>query len=80
MAEETARANLAQSTSAEHSTRARMLCPQCGSAALYRMYRNGFMQTRIYPFLGYYPWGCKRCGVQMMLRKRRLHKARQSAS
>ena len=32
---------------------------------------RGFMQEKIYPLFGYYPWRCKICRVHVMLRKRK---------
>ena len=45
-------------------------CRRCGSDGVYRAHRKGFMQERIYPLFGYYPWECKRCRGQVLLRKR----------
>jgi len=53
-----------------------VVCRFCGSPQIYRLYREGFLQNRIYPFFGYYPWRCKDCSSPMMLRKRRKLKQR----
>lgn len=36
-------------------------CPDCGSRHLRRLPRQGFLQTKILPFFGYYPWECAMC-------------------
>lgn len=46
-------------------------CQRCGSGRVRRIYREGFLQTNIYPLLGYYPWRCNQCGQVVMLHKRR---------
>lgn len=48
-----------------------VFCKKCGSDRVFRVYRNGFMQERIYPHFGYYPWRCMSCGDHVMLRKRK---------
>ncbi len=48
-----------------------VICRFCGSDRVYRLYREGFLQTRIYPLLGFYPWRCKTCATSMMLHKRK---------
>ncbi len=48
-----------------------VFCKKCGSGRVYRVYREGFMQERIYPHFGYYPWLCRDCGDHAMLRKRK---------
>jgi len=47
-------------------------CDECSSDEVYRIFRKGFLQERIYPLLGFYPWRCKRCGLRLMLRDREL--------
>ncbi len=47
-----------------------IFCRKCGSGRVFRVYRKGFMQERIYPHFGYYPWRCMSCGDHVMLRKR----------
>jgi len=57
-----------------------VFCPVCGADQLYRMARVGFMRRHVFPLFGYYPWQCKECGGEAMLRKRnrrhRKHRAR----
>lgn len=49
-----------------------MHCDDCGGDEVYRIFRKGFFQQKIYPLLGFYPWRCKKCGLRLMLRKREL--------
>jgi hypothetical protein len=46
-------------------------CKHCGSERLFRIFREGYLQEKIYPIFGYYPWRCKACKRYMMLRKRK---------
>jgi uncharacterized Zn finger protein len=45
-------------------------CPMCTSGKVHRVVRDGYLQKRVYPLFGYYPWRCRACGSGMMLRKR----------
>lgn len=45
-------------------------CPQCGERALYRRERRGFLQRRVFPRLGFYPWHCISCRKSTLLRLR----------
>ena len=47
-----------------------MLCPKCNYKHMYRVEREGFMQTKVYPLLGYYPWECSQCRTPFILRAR----------
>ena len=49
----------------------RISCKQCGSNQVFRVFREGYLQEKIYPIFGFYPWKCKACGRGMMLRKRK---------
>ncbi len=49
-------------------------CLKCGRGKVRRVYREGFLQTTIFPLFGYYPWRCSRCGHVVMLHKR--HRAK----
>ena len=55
-----------------NSANERVLCDECGSDKVHRIFRKGFLQKRIYPLFGFYPWRCKGCGLCLMLRKREL--------
>jgi hypothetical protein len=37
---------------------------------MYRLERSGLVQKWVDPILGFYPWQCKACGAEAMLRKR----------
>jgi hypothetical protein len=54
-----------------NSANERVIC-ECGSDEVYRIFRKGFFQERIYPLCGFYPWRCKKCGLCLMLCKRNL--------
>lgn len=56
----------------DNSAEERVLCDECGSDTVGRIFRKGFLQKRIYPLFGFYPWRCKGCGLRLMLRKRDL--------
>ncbi len=57
---------LVEMTAVKH----RVHCQKCGSDRVYRVEREGFMQEKIYPLFGYYPWRCMKCRDRVMLRKR----------
>jgi hypothetical protein len=42
---------------------------------MYRRERRGILEKNLFPVFGLYPWQCKGCGAEVMLRKRkRWHK------
>lgn len=45
-------------------------CPRCGDRALYRKERRGFLQKKLLPLLGLYPWHCISCRQSTLLRLR----------
>jgi ssDNA-binding Zn-finger/Zn-ribbon topoisomerase 1 len=51
----------------EHSV---LDCPDCGRRKMHRLGRVGFLQRKIYPLFGFYPWECPIC------RKARLRRYR----
>jgi hypothetical protein len=55
--------------------RIEMHCRECGSN-LRRLARKGFLQLKVYPFFGYYPWECPVCRKTLMVRKQYLRKTR----
>jgi hypothetical protein len=57
-------------------TRIGVLCPECGSDQPRRIERKGFLQTRIYPLFGYYPWMCGACKTSFYMRKRQRRKSK----
>ena len=52
-------------------------CKRCGSSRLFRVFRQGYLQEKIYPLLGFYPWRCRSCHGAMLLRKRKISRSRQ---
>jgi DNA-directed RNA polymerase subunit RPC12/RpoP len=45
-------------------------CPNCSSVEMTRVQRRGFMQERVYPKLGLYPWECPFCREVHLLKSR----------
>ena len=46
-------------------------CPKCGvTGGMSRLPRSGFLQKRILPLLGLYPWECLYCRRLSYFRKR----------
>jgi hypothetical protein len=41
-----------------------------------RLMRESFMQRKVYPFFGYYPWECPLCRELVMFKVRHLRKKR----
>jgi uncharacterized Zn finger protein len=62
---------LVETASAKNQIR----CKHCGNGRVFRIFREGYLQEKIYPIFGYYPWECKTCGKVMMLRLRRKSKS-----
>lgn len=54
----------------ETETEAPMKCRNCGGTCLRRVSRSGFLQLKILPFFGLYPWVCEECGEVRLYRKR----------
>lgn len=51
-------------------------CPSCGNDHPRRLERKGFLQERVYPLFGYYPWLCQACKSTFLIRKRYRRKAK----
>ena len=79
MSEGMARGALAGDTAEMSSAKERVHCQKCGSDRVYRIFRNGYFQEKIYPLFGYYPWRCTKCGMRVMLRKRDRAKKQEHA-
>ncbi len=45
-------------------------CPNCGGDRMYRVDRRGLLRRNVFPIFGFYPWVCKGCGHDALLRKR----------
>lgn len=54
---------------------ATVACPACGSTRVHRVERKGFMQLRIYPLFGLYPWYCRECRTYSLIRRRYRRKS-----
>jgi hypothetical protein len=52
-----------------------MHCKHCGSN-LRRLSRTGFLQLRVYPLFGFYPWECPVCRKPVMVTKQYKRKTR----
>jgi hypothetical protein len=51
-------------------------CPHCGDDHPRRLERKGFLQLRVYPLFGYYPWLCGACKATFLKRKRYRRKTK----
>jgi DNA-directed RNA polymerase subunit RPC12/RpoP len=60
----------AENTTEANFAEAGLHCDECSSDEVYRIFRRGYFQEKIYPLLGIYPWRCKRCGLRLMMRER----------
>lgn len=49
-------------------------CSTCGSTRLRRLEREGFLQSKVYSFFGYYPWRCSTCKTSFLMKRRSLIK------
>ncbi len=47
-----------------------MQCRNCECKQIHRMKRSGFLQNRVYPLFGFYPWKCPECKTRYLLRAR----------
>ena len=45
-------------------------CQDCGSQNLRRLARQGFLQQKVFPHFGLYPWECPTCRKTRLYRKR----------
>jgi hypothetical protein len=45
-------------------------CPRCGNQYLTRLARMGFLENKILPLFGYYPWICGACRKRKYFRVR----------
>lgn len=70
MAEESARGAPLENVVEMGRSRDAVYCPACRSDRMYRLERRGIFQKNVFPFFGFYPWQCKGCGAEAMLRKR----------
>ncbi len=54
----------------------KVLCPECGGDHPRRVERKGFLQRKVYPIFGYYPWFCPDCKSTFAMRKRHRRKSK----
>jgi len=47
-----------------------MHCTKCGTE-MRRVVRETFLQRKVYPLFGFYPWECPLCREPILYRKRR---------
>jgi transposase-like protein len=45
-----------------------VVCPRCKAQSAMRINRTSFLERRIYPLFGYYPWKCGGCGSTFLYR------------
>jgi hypothetical protein len=60
-----------------------MVCPKCQGNRMHRLMRAGFVELKVAPLFGYFPWRCSDCKAELFLRERdergpRRHRTRQS--
>jgi hypothetical protein len=67
---------LAEELAKTGGAKRRIHCSHCGSHRIFRVFRQGYLQEKIYPFFGFYPWKCKTCSGCMMLRLRESPQAK----
>lgn len=51
-------------------------CPECGGDRTRRVERKGFLEMKVYPIFGYYPWICPDCKSTFLLRRRHRRKSK----
>jgi len=60
-----------------------MYCVTCG-CEMRRLMRESFLQRKVYPLFGYYPWECPLCRELVMFkarhRKRKRSKSKESSA
>lgn len=47
-----------------------MICKKCKSYRIRRIKREGYLQTKVAPLFGFYPWRCSNCGTVQLLKMR----------
>jgi len=61
------------SSDLDHSSPAelrRLFCPKCQQTSMRRIQRQGFLQTKVLPVFGYYPWECILCRMVKFMKNR----------
>lgn len=54
----------------------RVQCPTCGDEHPHRLERKGFLEQKVFPLFGFYPWLCGSCRTSFLMRKRYRRKVR----
>ena len=78
MSEDSARGALAGNVVEMGAKRDGFYCPDCGGDKVYRIERRGIFRRRVFPIFGFYPWVCKDCGRETLLKKRNRRRRRHS--
>lgn len=47
-----------------------VICPKCGTHHMRRLPREGFMQKKVWPLFGLFPWECPICRKLHLMRSR----------
>lgn len=47
-----------------------MHCTLCACKDMLRLRRTGFLETKLFPVFGFYPWKCPQCKAKQLLRSR----------
>ena len=46
-------------------------CPDCGTQKMRRLPRLGFLQKKLWPLFGLYPWECPICRKTRLVQRRK---------
>lgn len=57
----------------------KLYCSICGGTHLYRLQRKGFLEKRIYPLFGYFPWHCLACKEDRYIKLRNVKRRKRAA-
>lgn len=64
----------------ERRTNPHPLCPKCKTHPMRRLPREGFLQEKVLPRFGLYPWECPTCLKLRLMPHRGQRRRRKSAS
>jgi hypothetical protein len=56
-----------------------MQCSDCGFNHVARARRSGFLEARILPLFGFYPWKCPKCKTRFLFHYRGKKKTKLAA-
>jgi hypothetical protein len=62
--------NMTQDPQQLTSPKSPLACPICGRDDMKRVSRHGFLQTRVFPLFGFYPWECSHCRAVQLFKNR----------